>query len=190
MTIVISIERLLTKRAMKKRNETRAQRYEKKKQHAKTLPISLCSVNFMFNDNLGYLIRSAACFGAKDVHVIGHVPERKDLNSKSGSLYDYVKIIQHDNPSSFLDFAKSNDVQLVSAEITENSTSVFSYTFNFSRNIFLVVGQEEYGVPIDILRNSDIIHIPMNGIGYCLNTSQAANIIMYEAARQYSETHL
>ena len=74
---------------------------------------------------------------------------------------------------------------MVSAEITENSKSIYSYSFNFASNICLVVGNEESGVPIEILKNSDTVYIPMPGIGFCLNTSQAANILLYEAVKQY-----
>ena len=49
----------------------------------------------------------------------------------------------------------------------------------------LVVGHEESGIPIEILRNSEVVNIPMPGVGYCLNTSQAANILLYEAVKQF-----
>jgi len=39
-------------------------------------------------------------------------------------------------------------------------------------------------VPPEILRKSLPVHVPMPGIGYCLNTSQAANVILYEIMRQ------
>jgi tRNA(Leu) C34 or U34 (ribose-2'-O)-methylase TrmL len=48
-----------------------------------------------------------------------------------------------------------------------------------------VVGNESTGVPIEILLNSEKIYIPMPGVGFCLNTSQAANIVLYEAVKQY-----
>ena len=172
---------------MRTRERTRRKRYDDKKRYAKAYPISLCCVNFMCDGNLGYLIRSAACFGADYIHVIGSVPERKELNSLSGSLFDYVKINQHSSPSAFVDWSKANEVRLVSAEILEDSRSINFYSFDFSSPVCLVVGQEECGVPIGILMNGDIIHIPMPGVGYCLNTSQAANIILYEAVRQYEQ---
>jgi tRNA(Leu) C34 or U34 (ribose-2'-O)-methylase TrmL len=51
----------------------------------------------------------------------------------------------------------------------------------------VVVGQEQSGVPVDILVNSEKVCIPMPGAGYCLNTSQAANIFLYEATKQYAQ---
>jgi len=171
------------------RERTRRERYDNKSRNAKAYPISICCVNFRCDGNLGYLIRSAACFGADCIHVIGSVPERKELNSLSGSLFDYVKINQHSSPSTFVDWSKTNGVRLVSAEILEDSRSINFYSFDFSSPLCLVVGQEEHGVPVEILRNSDVIHIPMPGVGYCLNTSQTANILLYEAVKQFEENY-
>ena len=170
---------------MKTRQKTRRERYDGKKQNAKAYPINLCCINFMHDGNLGFLMRSAACFGAETVHVIGSVPARSTLNASSGSLYDYVKIKKHSTPSEFLDFAEINKIGLVSAEICEGAQPIASYRFNFDRNLVLVVGNEQSGVPIEILNNSDKVYIPMPGIGFCLNTSQTANIMLYEAVRQY-----
>ena len=76
-----------------RREETRRQRYDSKLKTAKKYPISLCAINFRVDDNLGYLIRSAACFGAERLYVVGHVPERSHIKAASGSLVDYVEII-------------------------------------------------------------------------------------------------
>jgi tRNA G18 (ribose-2'-O)-methylase SpoU len=162
------------------RNETRKKRYQSKMAGAKSYPISVCCVNFMHDGNLGYLIRSSACFGAKDIHVIGSVPKRSDLKSLSGGLCDYVKIIQHNSPSDFLSYARNTKAQIISAEIDETATPITAYHINFDSNIILVVGNEQTGIPVEILSCSDKICIPMPGVGFCLNTSQTANILLYE----------
>ena len=170
---------------MHTREKTRRQRYSNKRKNAEIYPISLTCVNFMHNGNLGYLIRAAACFGASCINVIGSIPSRSKLNPLSGSLYDYVKINKFVNPGAFLDYAKNNNIQLVSAEISKGAKCIHSYDFDVSRHLSLVVGQEECGVPVEILKNSEKVYIPMPGIGFCLNTSQAANIMLYEAIKQY-----
>ena len=138
---------------MRARDKTRRNRYDDKKQSAKAYPISLCCINFMHDGNLGFLIRSAACFGAETVHVIGSVPARSTLNAPSGSLYDYVKIKKHATPSEFLDFVKINKIRLVSAEICEDSKPIASYSFDFIDDLVLVVGNEQSGIPTEILKN-------------------------------------
>ncbi len=169
------------------RNKTRRERYDDKKSNAKTYPIGLCCINFMHDGNLGYLIRAAACFGAESVHIIGSVPDRNVLNPLSGSLYDYIKIKKYSSPMAFLDYVRSNKIRLVSAEICEGAEPITSYRFDYSSDLIVVVGHEESGIPVEILKNSDKVYIPMPGPGFCLNTSQAANIMLYEAVKQYEK---
>ena len=84
------------------RKNTRLERYLKKKGNAITLPVYLVAFNFDIDYNIAFLIRTAACFGAKELFIIGSVPDRSSVNSKSGSLFDFVKIRQFSNPSLFL----------------------------------------------------------------------------------------
>ena len=168
-----------------RREETRRQRYDSKLKTAKKYPISLCAINFRVDDNLGYLIRSAACFGAERLYVVGHVPERSHIKASSGSLIDYVEITSFATPQDFVDHAKTEGIQIVAAELVEQARSLASYTFNFDSHLCLVVGNEESGVPTEIIQNSQVIYIEMPGVGYCLNTSQTANILLYEAVKQH-----
>jgi len=167
------------------RDKTRRERYDEKARNAKIFPISLVCVNFQCDGNLGYLIRAAACFGAECVHVIGKLPTRNELNGTSGSLYDYIKIKTYSSPMAFLDYIRSNEIGLVSAEICEGAEPITTHSFDFSRNLALVVGNEELGIPVEILKNSKKVYIPMPGVGYCLNTSQTANILLYEVVNQF-----
>jgi|TARA_Y100000310_G_scaffold20066_1_gene19578 tRNA G18 (ribose-2'-O)-methylase SpoU len=167
------------------REETRRQRYNEKLKIAKKYPISLCAINFRVDDNLGYLVRSAACFGAERLYVIGHVPERSRIKASSGSLTDYVEIIQFSCPSEFLTQMELEGIKVISAELVEGARPLSSYTFDFSRPVCLVVGNEQVGVPTEILMQSEVLYIPMPGVGYCLNTAQAANILLYEAVKQF-----
>ena len=166
------------------REQTRKQRYDSKKKIAKQYPLHIATINFMFEDNLGFLIRSAACFGLKSVMVIGSIPDRKLINPTSGSLLDYVKIKQFSTPSKFLEHVRENNIELVSAEFTDDSTPLEKFKFSKIKESCIVVGHEEIGVPIEVLLNSKNVHIPMPGIGYCLNTSQTGNIMIYEAIKQ------
>ena len=172
-----------------RRKETRRQRYDEKLKIAKKYPISLCAINFRVDDNLGYLIRSAACFGAERIYVIGHVPDRSCIKASSGSLADYVEIVQFSKPSEFLVYTQSEGISVICGELVEGAGAISDYNFNFDRPICLVVGNEETGVPAELLAGADIVYVPMPGVGFCLNTSQAANIMLYEAVKQYEIRH-
>jgi len=168
------------------RQATRRQRYDSKLKNAKKYPISLCAINFRIDDNLGHLIRSAACFGADRIYVVGHLPSRADIKGSSGSLYDYVTIEQFSTPREFVAEMQNREIKIIAAELVEGARPLDSFNFSFDSDICLVVGNEQTGVPPEILVSSDVIYIPMPGLGYCLNTAQAANIVLYEAVRQHA----
>jgi tRNA G18 (ribose-2'-O)-methylase SpoU len=169
-----------------KRSETRIERYLGKQKEAVTLPASLVTVNFQLDENLAFLIRTAACYGIRTIHVIGSIPSRKALFNSSGSLVDFVELRQYNKPSDFLALAKLSNWQLVSAELTEGSVSLYDYSFDFQTHNCIVLGNETSGVPTEILLNSDKIHIPMWGLGFCLNTSQTGTAFVNEYCRQYA----
>lgn len=167
------------------RNKTRRERYNLKKKTAVSLPLGIVTVNFDFNDNLAFTIRTAACYGAYDIHVIGSIPDRSLINPKSGSLVDYVNLHSYSNPSKFLQWSRKNNIKLISAELSDDATSLFDYDFNFCEKTCLVLGHETTGIPVEILMNSEKVYVPMPGIGFCLNTSQTGTAIMTEYVRQY-----
>lgn len=167
------------------RKETRRDRYARKERVAVTLPLSIVTVNFDIDDNLAFAIRTAACFGIRDVYVIGRVPDRKYIHSKSGSLSDYYNLRSFRNPSHFLSFAREKDFQLVSAELTDDAQNLYEYNFSFEKETCLVLGHETTGVPTELVFASDVIYIPMIGVGYCLNTSQTGTAVVSEYCRQY-----
>lgn len=169
------------------RNLTRRERYNEKKKGSKIFPFSLVTCNFMHDGNLAYIIRAAACFGAESVHVIGSIPARKELNPLSGSTCDYVKIVQHKSPSDFLEHARNHDCEIVSAELDKGSVALRDYRPDFEKHTMIVLGHEEIGVPVEILVNSTKVFIPMPGVGFCLNTSQTGNIMLYEMVNKYME---
>jgi len=167
-----------------KRPRTRKQRYNSKLEKSESLGLSLVTINFMFEDNLAFLIRSAACFGVDNIYVIGSIPHRSKLKSKSGSLFDYLNIKTFANPSSFLSFSREKGLNLISLEISDSSESLYDYSFDFTKDNALILGHETVGVPVELLLNSDQIHIPMPGVGFCLNVSQAGTVTMSEYFRR------
>lgn len=171
---------------MKFREETRRQRYIQKTSKAKVLPFYLAAVNFGLDENLALLIRSAACFGASGIFVIGGVPSPSFLRGRSGTTFDFMNIKSFSNPSQFLAHCREEGLKVVSAEICEGSASLYHYSFDFSSPNVIVVGNETVGVPGEIILHSDNVHIEMPGVGAFLNTSQAATVFANEFARQFS----
>ena len=167
------------------RQETRIERYLNKIQSIQ-LPLSLVAVNFHLDENLAYVIRTAACYGVKNIYVIGSIPSRKILYNPSGSLVDFVEMKQFSSPSQFLSFARDGGMRLVSAELSDGSISLYDYKFSMGCETAIVLGNETSGVPGEILIHSDKVFIPMWGPGFCLNTSQAGTAFVNEYCRQYA----
>ncbi len=167
------------------RLDTREERYLKKAANAAKYPFAVAAVNFSDDANIAYLARSLACFGGDSVHVIGKIPDNKALVKYSGSLNRFIPFYGYSKPSDFIKFIKAEGWTIVSAELTEGAVDFHTLRFDKTKKYMFVVGNESDGVPQEILTASALIaYIPMPGIGYCLNTSQTANIIFYEYAKQ------
>ena len=173
--------------------KTRRDRYNEKiaNGEVKHYPFSLCSVNFQCDENIAYLVRTAACFGLRDIHVIGSIPNYEDMRRKSGTLHDYVNIHQYSTPSQFMEYARRTGMNVISVELTDGAINLHDLNIpkiiEKTNNICFVVGNETTGVPAEILHTTNSVYIPMPGAGFCLNTSQAANIIIYEAIKQMEQ---
>ncbi len=170
---------------MQSPRKTRAERHLEKKAGAKILPVSVATINFIHDGNLGFIIRSMACFGASDLHVVGAIPAYRLLTSLSGGLNKYVNITQHKTPSDLVRHVAKNEMCMVSVELDDRSVPLHAMKYASNQPLMLVLGHETTGVPEEILHSSDlIVRIDMPGIGFCLNTSQAGNIVLYELAKQ------
>lgn len=167
------------------RTETRAERYAAKKDVATIHNIAPVCINFMHEENVAFIVRSAACFGAKEVIVLGSMPDAALLKARSGSTNSLLRIKTFPGPRQFIDYVHEQDALIISAELCEGSKSIYEYNFPKDKMIYLMCGHEEAGVPYDILINShSVVHIPMPGSAFCLNTSQCATTMMYEYVRQ------
>ena len=170
--------------ADKHRAKTRRERYDLKKKSSADLNLSIATINFSVNDNLAFMIRSAACFGVKNLYVIGSIPPRSSLNAKSGSLYDYVNLKSFSRPSHFLKFCRERSFDLYSLDLTDRSNSIYENAFSTENHSVMVFGHETTGIPVEILLNSKHLHIPMPGVGFCLNVSQAGTVAISEFYRK------
>lgn len=147
-------------------------------------PVEVACVNFKHEPNIGYVVRAAACFGARRVHVIGSLPDSKELREVSGTTSDFTDIQTFPNPNQFLNYCRDNRIGLVSAELADGAEDINNFRYPLDRPICIVVGNENTGVPVEILQHSQVVSIPMPGVGWCLNTAATAHIMLYEYARQ------
>lgn len=130
-------------------------------------------------------MRALACFGGDTIHIIGKVPPANELKRLSGGHSELVTVIQHKTPVEFLSYTRKTNTHIVCAELTDESENIHTAEFPLNKEIVFVVGNEMEGIPTEIVFNADqLVYIPMPGKGFCLNTSQTANVLLYEYSRR------
>lgn len=167
-------------------NKTRYQKAVEKNKVAEVRPVSLGCVHLHSDGNLGFMVRAAACFGAKEVLVIGSIPEERILRQFSCSMNFFINIKSFPNSREFLRYTRKNNIHIVSLEICERSKNILDYKFPMNKEVCILTGNESTGVPNEIIMKSDCISIPNPGPAPCMNTSQAANVALFEYTRQRS----
>lgn len=172
------------------RELTRKERYAIKAKNAKSYPISIATIHFRDEGNVAFVARSAACFGAREVCVIGRMPEDNELKRLSGGHSGLVPITCHPNAVSLIEYCRNNGIFLISLELTDEAVDLDEADIPLDIPLMVVIGHEQYGVPVEILHRSDmIIKISMDGPGWALNASQSANIALYEITKRYKNEH-
>ena len=130
--------------------------------------------------NLGAIIRTAACVGAHGVIV----PERRAVGltpsavKASAGAIECVKVARVTNLTRTLQMLKEKGVWLFAADMVGEDYR----TVDFSGPIALIVGAEGEGVSRLVLENCDHrVSLPMRGGVGSLNASVAAGVMMYAA---------
>ena len=130
--------------------------------------------------NLGAVIRTAACVGAHGVIV----PERRAVGltpsavKASAGAIETVKVARVTNLKRTLDMLKERGVWLYAADMAGTDYR----QVDFSGALALIIGAEGEGVSRLVLENSDYrVSLPMKGGVGSLNASVAAGILMYAA---------
>jgi len=138
--------------------------------------------------NLGALIRSAACAGVQAVIIpkdraCGVTPV---VEKASAGAVETVPIIQVTNVIQALERLKQAGCWVFGLDggATQNI-----YQSDFSGNLALVIGSEGEGIRALVRKHCDLLlAIPQYGGVSSLNASVAGGIVLFEAARQRSRT--
>lgn len=133
--------------------------------------------------NLGTIIRSADAVGASAV-LLGRgtvdLYNAKTIRATMGSIY-HLPIAECDLLT-ILPIAKLQDVQVVSTRLEQ---AVSCYDADFTRDTWIVVGNEGQGVSARIAQYADqFLNIPMPGKAESLNVAMASTVLLFEAMRQ------
>lgn len=143
-------------------------------------PFLLILNNITDVGNFGAIARSAECFGVDCIII----PEKgsarinaEAVKASAGAL-NKIPVARVKSIMKTLDFIKDSGLKIISA--SEKGSSELG-SADLSGPSALIMGSEDRGVSIEILKASDILlSIPMTGSIGSLNVSVAAGILLYE----------
>ncbi|GGJ81136.1 rRNA methyltransferase [Streptomyces camponoticapitis] len=139
--------------------------------------------------NIGSIIRSADAFGADGLIVTGHaadVYDPKAVRATTGSLFalPVVRSPSHQEVAEWLskERAAGRPVAVVG---TDEHGDADTDAFDLTQPVLLLIGNETSGLSTSWRELCDhVVSIPMSGSASSLNASNAATVVLYEAARQ------
>ena len=135
--------------------------------------------------NLGAVLRSADAAGVDGVIVCDQDTDLFNPNVIRNSLGGFfnLPVVQAGNEET-IHYLRQNNLRIYTTWL---EASVSYTTMDFRKGCAVVLGSESQGVSETWVQASDQnIIIPMKGIVDSLNVSNAASILMFEAARQRS----
>lgn len=143
-------------------------------------------VNNVFGDfNFASVIRNANSFGFNKVYNIS--PKKKYDKRATLGTENYTEVLHCTNLEELIRIVK-NDYTWVALENNIDYEMISLYEFKWPEKTLLFVGEENAGLPNEILNRCDhIVTIPQYGSVRSINLSTASGIAMADYARQWSK---
>ncbi len=139
--------------------------------------------------NIGAVVRSADAFGADGLIVTGHaadVYDPKSVRATTGSLFalPVVRAPSHREVLDWLDGERARGGPVAVVGTDEHGEADVG-EFDLTGPVLLLIGNETAGLSAAWRERCDhVVSIPMTGSASSLNASNAATVVLYEAARQ------
>ena len=137
-----------------------------------------CNIGNDFN--IATVIRNANAFLAKEVVIYGYkkYDRRGTVGTHHYTNFNHVRNID-DLGSYFESKQESGRVRLIGIDNISEAKDVNSFDFDPDIHYIMVFGQEQIGVPTDVLSMcDDILYIPQYGSVRSINVGCASSIIM------------
>jgi tRNA(Leu) C34 or U34 (ribose-2'-O)-methylase TrmL len=128
------------------------------------------------SENVGTLWRSAHAFGAAFIATVGHRYHRQPSDTTDAAKH--VPLFQFDDWSAFIKTLPEG-AELVCIEQSDSSRTVRRY--NHPERAVYLLGAEDSGIPVDLMRGHQVIHIDTPR---CLNVAVAGSLIMFHRQQQ------
>lgn len=137
-----------------------------------------CNIGNDFN--IATVIRNANAFLAKEVIIYGHkkYDRRGTVGTHHYTNFHHVRSI--DNLGSYFESKQeSGPVRLIGIDNIPEAKDVNAFDFDLNVHYIMIFGQEQIGVPMDVLSMcDDVLYIPQYGSVRSINVGCASSIIM------------
>lgn len=153
-------------------------------QHRQRPPVILFLDSLNDPQNLGNILRTAACFGRFMIVLPRHdsVEVTEAVLRIASGAENYVPLAQVTNLSAAISYVKKQGYWVAGA-VVEGGEPLGRARLNFPLGV--VIGSEAKGIRQGLLKQLDYaFSIPMQGARLSFNVATAAAIFCYEAARQ------
>jgi 23S rRNA (guanosine2251-2'-O)-methyltransferase len=134
--------------------------------------------------NFGAIARTVECSGAQAIVVPlkGAAEINSDAMKTSSGALNFIPVCREASLNETVRYLQESGIQVVAC--TEKTDQTI-YEIDFTIPTALVMGSEEDGISLDIIRKADqLAKIPLSGQIGSLNVSVATGIALYEAIRQ------
>ncbi|MDA3910150.1 MAG: RNA methyltransferase [Bacteroidales bacterium] len=149
----------------------------------KKYPVCIVLDNIRSHHNVGSFFRTADAFRFESILLCGitGTPPHRDIRKTALGASETVNWTYHEDSLQAVKTLKSEGYYLISIEITENSTSMESFSLPMEKPIALIFGNEVKGVSQEIINLCNmVLEIPQEGTKHSLNVSISGGICMWE----------
>jgi tRNA G18 (ribose-2'-O)-methylase SpoU len=140
--------------------------------------------------NVGNIIRTSECLGAKEIQFVGYtpLPDNEMVMKTSMGTYDRVPWNHFHHLEDCIQHSKKQGRKIYALETSSRARPLDQLQFHDPFSIIL--GNERFGVESKILEEVDeIIKIPMMGVKNSLNVANCFSIFAFELYRQWSDNN-
>lgn len=150
---------------------------ERDKKQPLDLTLVLSDLRSAFN--VGSIMRTAECFGIKNIYLCGYTPDNEKVMKTAMGTREMLNVRHFESTLSAIEDLKKKNIKIYALETAENAESI--YDLDFELPAAIIAGNEALGIEDKILKEVDeIIQIPLSGWKNSLNVGVAAAIAVSE----------
>ncbi|MDD9951320.1 MAG: hypothetical protein OXT67_07110 [Zetaproteobacteria bacterium] len=153
---------------------------------AESAPLFVVAENIRSAFNVGSILRTSDCVGARHVYLCGYSAGPDNLRTQKAAMGadKYVSWSWHASVGDVLTRLEQMNIPILALETVEGAPPV--YEFRFPRPCAILLGNERHGLgAMALQRCNQVLRIPMYGCKNSLNVATAYAVVAYEIRRQW-----